>query len=126
MGKGLNSLPTDMFGLRDTATGSYTRMSMTYDHAGNTIDACTARQVAEEPAVACGPGAHFATHSAYDRLDRPTTVTGYRETVNGAGVKTGGFSPNYGMEHNLVRGYAGYQPVVLPGEASWWEALFVP
>jgi hypothetical protein len=35
-------------------------------------------------------------------------------------------SPNYGMEHNLVRGYAGYQPVVLPGEANWWEALFVP
>ncbi len=34
-------------------------------------------------------------------------------------------SPNYGMEHNLVRGYAGYQPVVLPGEANWWEALFV-
>lgn len=35
-------------------------------------------------------------------------------------------SPNYGMEHNLVRGYAGYQPIVLPGEANWWEALLVP
>ena len=35
-------------------------------------------------------------------------------------------SPNYGMEHNLVRGYGGYQPVTLPGEANWWELLDVP
>lgn len=35
-------------------------------------------------------------------------------------------SPNYGMEHNLVRGYEGYQPVTLRGEANWWELLNVP
>jgi hypothetical protein len=28
-------------------------------------------------------------------------------------------SPNYGMEHNMVRGYPGYQPTVLPGESNW-------
>ncbi len=28
-------------------------------------------------------------------------------------------SPNYGMEHNIVRGYPGYQPTVLPGESNW-------
>ena len=35
-------------------------------------------------------------------------------------------SPNYGMEHNLVRRYSGYEPVTLPGEANWWELLHVP
>ena len=34
-------------------------------------------------------------------------------------------SPNYGMEHNLVRGYLGYQPMVLPGESDWWLATRV-
>jgi hypothetical protein len=34
-------------------------------------------------------------------------------------------SPNYGMEHNLVRDYSGYERVALPGETKWWELLGV-
>ncbi len=28
-------------------------------------------------------------------------------------------SPNYAMEHNVVRGYPGYEPTVVPSESNW-------
>jgi hypothetical protein len=31
-------------------------------------------------------------------------------------------SPNYAMEHNLVRGYWNYEPVNLGEGAPWWES----
>jgi hypothetical protein len=32
-------------------------------------------------------------------------------------------SPNYAMEHNILRGYAGYSTDVLPGETDWWITI---
>jgi hypothetical protein len=32
-------------------------------------------------------------------------------------------SPNYAMEQNILRGYAGYSTDVLPGKTDWWTAI---
>jgi RHS repeat-associated protein len=62
-----------------------------YDAAGNTTFSCPPRDPTDEPGVACGPGAHFSTQTVYDPLNRPTTVTAYRQNTDGDGVVVAGW-----------------------------------
>ena len=62
-----------------------------YDSAGNVTSSCPARQAAEEPSVACGPGAHLSTQTLYDPLNRPSAVTNYRQATNADGTVAAGW-----------------------------------
>lgn len=61
-----------------------------YDIGNNVTAACPARQAAEEPGVACGPGAHYSTHATFDVAGRRTVVTTYREALSTSGTKDQG------------------------------------
>ena len=69
--------------------GKWLRSAQALDGDGKVVSACTARQPVEEPNVACGPDAHFATHTTYDGLSRPVKVITYREKVDSAGELLG-------------------------------------
>jgi len=84
------------------------RTSRVFDADGNITSDCGPRQAAEEPAVACGPGAHFGTHLTYDPLGRALTQTRYRQGTDGDGNLTAGWttlttSHAYDPDGNQIR-----------------------
>ncbi|MDO8390242.1 MAG: hypothetical protein Q7V57_07115 [Actinomycetota bacterium] len=85
---------------------------------------------AEQNGYVTYPGVENPASYTYDELlahnrAQIETWTGEGRTIIDIGPEPGRAyypmetSPNYGMEHNIVRGYPGYQPTVLPGESNW-------
>lgn len=75
---------TQMFTPR--SDGVYQQSAKVYDADGNVTTTCSPRQFTDEASVGCTAASHYATHTAYDGLNRSVTQTTYRELAGFAGT----------------------------------------